>query len=195
MVISTALAEDFGTSLTVVQKSSANAVLMTKTVSLRRDPAGWYAYFYAARQQVRDTYVLGLLPVSGSRIEITVTGPAACAAVVLGTAFDIGQATRDTSSGISDYSKKTTSVDGVQTFAKGRYARVASFTLLQDAGRYTAISQFFEEVRATPLFWIGAPDLGDYEPLTLFGAYTDFRISVPYPTQNLCTLEIQGLSS
>ena len=184
-----------GTSLQVVQKTASGAVLTSKIISLKSNPGGWYSYFFEPRLQVREAYVLGLIPVSGSTLEIRITGPAACAAVVLGNSFDIGQAQYGASNGIADYSKKTTSADGVQLYQKGRFSRLVSVSLFQDAGTYAAVNRFFEDVRATPIFFITVPDDQTYEPLTLFGAYSDFRITVPYPKYNLCTLEIEGLSS
>lgn len=185
-----------GTSITLVQKSSAGATLWSETRSLIGYSAGWYAYFFELRPLVRDAVFTGLTVQHGTRLEITITGtPAACAAVVLGNSLDIGCAQYGATSGVIDYSRKETASDGTQRLVRGRYSKRMSVTLMQPRGRFNAIAAALEAVRATPCVWVGVEGSGDYEPLTILGFYRDFQIEVAYPEHHLCSLEIEGLST
>lgn len=185
-----------GREIALQQKNADGDVLWSATRSLLASPNGWYSYYYEPRRQMRDAVFTGLLPSSGSRLEITITGaPAACAAVVVGNSMDIGQAQYGFTSGVIDYSRKDTASDGTQRLVRGRYSKRMSGTLMQERGQFNAISAALEEVRATPCVWVGVEDSGDYEPLTILGFYRDFQIEVAYPTQHLCSLEIEGLSN
>jgi hypothetical protein len=186
-----------GSSITVVQKSSTGTTLWSETRSLTQNPASWYEYFFAARQQVREVVFTGLTPVTGSRLEITITGnPAACAAVVVGNSLGIGCAQYGFTRGIIDYSRKETASDGTQRLRQGRYSRRISGTVVNEIGRLGATLRALEDVRATPCVWIAAPEHGDLvEPLTVLGFYREFSQEVAGPTHTVCSLEIEGLSS
>lgn len=186
-----------GNSIAVVQKSSTGSTLWSETRSLRQNPASWYEYFFAERQQVREAVFTGLAPVTGSRLEITITGnPAACAAVVVGNSLGIGCAQYGFTRGIIDYSRKETASDGTQRLRQGRYSRRISGTVVNEIGRLGATLRALEDVRATPCVWITAPDHGDLvEPLTVLGFYREFAQEVAGPTHTVCSLEIEGLSS
>ena len=186
-----------GSEITVVQKSSTGDTLWSETRSLRTDSAGWYEYFFAQRQQVREAVFTGLTPATGSRLEITITGtPAACAAVVVGNSLNIGCAQYGFSRGIIDYSRKETASDGTQRLKQGRYSRRISGTVVNSIDRLAATLRALEDVRATPCVWITAPDHGDLvEPLTVLGFYREFAQEVAGPTHTVCSFEIEGLSS
>lgn len=184
-----------GSSITVVQTDSAGEVLFTEARTLRGNPSGWYAYFYEERIQSREAVFTGLVPASGGRFEVTISGAStACAAVLIGNAIDIGDAQYGFSTGIVDYSRKTTSATGVQSFEPGRYSKRMSGTLVLERARYNAISAALEGVRATPCAWIGVPDSGDYEPMTMLGVYRDFSIELSYPSHHICSLEVESLT-
>lgn len=183
-----------GNSLTVVQKSAAGDVLFTATRALKSSPGGWYAYYYEERTQLREAWFTGLIPLLGSRIEITVTGSAtACGYVLAGNSIDIGDAQYGFSTGIVDYSK-TTVTNGVQTFEKGRYSKRMMGTLMLKAGRYNTVHSVLENYRQTPCAWIGIPDSADFEPMTILGVYRDFSIELAGPTHHICSLEVLSLT-
>lgn len=184
-----------GDSITITQRSVTDAVLFTQTRALKSNPSGWYGYFFEPRTQVADAVFLGLVPSVGSRVDIAIAGSAtACAVVVVGNAVDIGAAQYGFTTGIVDYSRKVTSSAGVQSFEPGRYSKRASGTVSLERGRYNAISAALAAVRATPCTWVGVPDSGDYEPMTLLGVFKDFSIEVSNPSHHICSLEIEGLT-
>ena len=184
-----------GSAIFVRQRSAAGAVLSEHRQVLRSNPVDWYDYLYGEPEQVSSAVFTSLVPATGSSIEVTITGPAACAAMLMGNMFDLGFAEYGASTSIVDYSKKVTSTEGVQTLEPGRFARRLDIRFMQPAERYTATHRVLESVRATPCVLIGVPDQQDmYSPMTLLGFYRDFRIEVPYPGQNLCSIDFEGLT-
>lgn len=185
-----------GDSITLTQKSAAGETLWTETRALKSNPSGWYSYFYEPRTQVRDAVFTGLVPSVGSRLEVAITGSAtACAAVLVGNSMSLGEAHSGATSGIASYSRKETSSTGVQTFKKGRKSKRMSITLQQPRSQYNAISAALESLDATPAVYVGAPGNGDCEALNILGFYKDFAIELSYPNHNICTLEIEGLTT
>lgn len=184
-----------GNSVTITQKNSAGTVLYQATKTLRASPSGWYEYFFAERNQVSDLVFDELLMVSGVQIEIEIAGTVCeCSAVTVGTRHDIGQLQFGAQTSIIDYSRKTTTAEGVQSLQQGRFSKRISGQLMQDKGQYVAITALLEGVRATACVWVGVPtDIG-YAPLTVLGFYRDFSISVSYPLHNLCSLEIESVT-
>jgi hypothetical protein len=184
-----------GTSITVTQKSEAGVTLKTETRALSSNPSGWYSYFFEPRSQVREAVFLSLVPSVGSRLEISITGPtAACSAVVVGNTFDLGEAQYGFGTSIVDYSRKTTTAAGVQSFEQGRYAKRMSGTLFIESARYNAVSAVLEGVRATPCAWIGVPGNGNFEPMSMLGVYRDFQIEVPGAVHRICSIEVESLT-
>lgn len=183
-----------GSKIVVTQLSADGALLAQFSKVLQTQPADWYEYFFAVAEQIPDVVFIGLVPSSGSRLEIEITGPAACAAVVAGNTFDLGDAQWGATTSIIDYSRKTTTADGVQSFEPGRFSRRMSVRLEQPRERYPAVQRALEAVRATPCVWLGVPGSETYSPMTIYGYYKDFSLEVAYPTKHLCSLEIESLT-
>lgn len=183
-----------GSKIVVTQRNSTGAVLATFSKLLQTQPADWYEYFFSVPEQISEVVFTGLVPSSGSRLEIAITGPAACAAVVVGNTFDLGDAEWGAQTSIIDYSRKNTTVEGVQSFEPGRFSRRMSVRLEQPRERYPAVQRTLEAVRATPCVWMGVPGSETYSPMTIYGYYKDFSLEVAYPTKHLCSLEIESLT-
>jgi hypothetical protein len=184
-----------GNSVTITQRNQSGEQLYQQTKTLRASPSGWYEYFFSERNQVSDLVFDDLMLISGGQIEIEIMGTLCiCAAVTVGTRHDIGQLQFGAQTSIIDYSRKTTTAQGVQSLSQGRFSKRLSGQLIQDRGQYSAITALLESVRATPCVWVGVPADGDYAPLTVLGFYRDFSIDVSYPTYNLCSIEIEGLT-
>lgn len=183
-----------GSKIQVTQRSASGDVLATFSKALQTQPADWYEYFYSVPEQISDVVFTGVVPSTGSRLEIVITGPAACAAIVVGNTFDLGDAEWGAQTSITDYSRKTTTADGVQLFTPGRYSRRMSVRLVQPRERYPTVQRNLEAVRATPCVWLGVPGVQAYSPMTIYGFYKDFSIEVAYATENLCSLEIESLT-
>lgn len=183
-----------GSAITVTQRSAQGAVLKVVSHRLRTDPADWYEYFFGEPEQVSEVVLLGFIPSAGSKFEIRITGPSACSAVVVGNTFDLGEPEFGATTSIIDYSKKTTSSTGVQDFEPGRFSRRMSVSLVQSRARYSVTQRVLESVRAKPCVWVGVPESDDYAPMSIYGYFRDFSIEVAFPTEHLCSLEIESLT-
>lgn len=183
-----------GTSISVTQRSPAGEVLKQFSKSLQAPPSDWYEYFYADFWQVPEAVFIGCQPVLGSRLEIVITGPAACAAVVVGNMVDIGDAEWSAATSIIDYSRKDITTAGVQTFVPGRFSRRLSIVLELPRERYPVVQRVLESVRATPCVWVGVPGVSAYSPMTIFGFFRDFSIEIPHATSNILSLEIESIT-
>lgn len=183
-----------GSHLKVVQRSALGAVLATFEKQLVRPPTSWYEYFYRTSEQIPDAVFTGLVPSSGSRLEITIKGPAECAAIVAGNQFDLGNAKLGATTSIIDYSSKGAATDGTQSFKKGKFSRRLSMTLEQSSERFPSVQRALESVRATPCVWVGVPNVERYSPMTIYGFFRDFSLEVAYSTTNLCSLELESLT-
>lgn len=185
-----------GDSVTITQRDAAGVVLRTVTRALKSNPGSWYAYYYEPRTQVREAVFTGLVPSVGSSVQVQVSGTqATCAAVVVGTSMDIGDAQYGFTAAISSYSRKEVNVNtGVQTLKKGKNSKRISGMLMQPRGQFNNVFAVLQELDATPCVWVGVPDSPDYEPFTVLGFYRDFHIEATYPNHHLCSLEIEGLT-
>lgn len=184
-----------GVSVTVTVIDAQGAEIYNQTRSLISDVVTWYDYFLSDRFFTKDLVFRDIPPASDSTLSIAITGPsAACAAVTVGTEYDIGCLQYGATTSIIDYSKKTTSDTGVQSLKQGRYSKRVSGQLFQDRARYAFISRLLESVRATACVWVGAEDQGDLDPLIVLGFYRDFSIEVSYPTHHVCSIEIEGMT-
>lgn len=183
-----------GQAIQVTQRSAQGVVLNQFNRSLKTQPADWYEYFYSEPDQIPDAVFTSVVPSTGSSLEITITGPAGCATVVVGSIFDLGEAQWGANTSIVDYSRKNTTAEGVQSFEPGRFSRRMSVRLEQPRERYPAVQRELEKVRATPCVWLGVPDREAYSPMTIYGYYKDFSLEVAYPTKHLCSLEIESLT-
>lgn len=183
-----------GASIVVTQRSPSGELLKQFSKSLRAPPTNWYEYFYDDFWQLPEAVFIGFQPVLGSRIEVTITGPAACAAAVIGNMVDIGEAQWGATTSIIDYSRKDVTAAGVQTFLPGRFSRRLSIVLELPRERYPVVQRVLESVRATPCVWVGAPGVSAYSPMTIFGFFRDFSIEVAHVASNICSLEIESIT-
>jgi hypothetical protein len=91
-----------------------------------------------------------------------------------------------------DYSRKEVDEFGVVTITRRKYAKKLNVRLAFERERTSRVFSTLAGLRATPCVFVTS-DATDYEPLTVFGFWKDFRVDVAYPTHHYCTLEIEGL--
>jgi len=197
LVNSLALLELEGASVEVIGRDGAGGpVIYSAQRSLEASiVTNWYEYFFEPFSPLGEV-VLTDLPAYGSlQIEVSIVSGAdvACGAMIVGTAYLVGDSEYGGSAGIIDYSRKDTSDTGTTTFRKRKFSRRMSQRLWVDAPRFNAVYRLLSGLRATPCVWIGA-ESEDLGPLTIFGFYRDFSIDIAYPLVNFCNLEIEGLT-
>jgi hypothetical protein len=170
------------------------AVTYTTTRSL--DPSvllDWYAYFFTDPVSRSEIVFPGLYIGTGYTVSVTLTGATVeCGALVIGEATDLGATEYGATLGIVDYSRKETDEFGVVTITRRKYAKRLTAKLAFERERTNRVFRTLAALRSTPCVYVTS-DARDYESLTVFGFYKDFRIDVAYPTHHYCTLDIEGL--
>jgi hypothetical protein len=193
-----ALMELTGKTATVTLKDApSGATVYSKTIDLDGSiVTSFFDFFFAPYEQL-DTVVLTDLPFSYYAPEITVsitatTGNVACGVFKLGELISLGGTEYGVSSGITDYSQKTTDAFGNTTILSRAFSKRSSFKVATDTVDYNRISKRLTEVRATPAVWVGT-DVSGYEPLIIYGFVKNWSVDVAYPTVNYCNLDIEGI--
>lgn len=155
----------------------------------------YYQYFFEPFIQL-DRVILTDLPVyANAHITVTITsaGSVKCGVLLAGTSYDLGSTQYGATSSITDYSKKETDQFGITTFVKRAFSDKISVSLVLNNAQLQKVKTVLTDVRSAPCAWI-ATDYTGYDTLNTYGFYKDFTITVAYPNQSLCSLEIEGLS-
>ncbi|MFZ2172403.1 MAG: hypothetical protein WAW61_22545 [Methylococcaceae bacterium] len=188
-----------GADVTIILKDTvAGVVVYSKTVSLDDSPIlslyDWFFQPYLQKEDVVLTDIPYQYPVGELTITVTAaTGNASVGVCKFGGITEIGGTQYGATSGITDYSVKEADVFGNYTILKRTFAKRATFNIQTDAAAYNKIFRQLALFRATPCIWIGT-EVAGYEPLTIYGFYKDFSIEISYPTTNMCSIEIEGLT-
>lgn len=178
----------------VTVRDAASTITYTTTRSLDTSVLlDWYDYFFADPVPRSEIVFPGLYIGTGYTVTVTLTGATVeCGALVVGEATDLGATEYGATLGIVDYSRKTTDDFGVVTITRRKYAKRLTAKLAFERERTNRVFRTLAALRSTPCVYVTSDAL-DYESLTVFGFYKDFRIDVAYPTHNYCTLDIEGL--
>jgi hypothetical protein len=186
-----------GATLTVDVEAGGEAVY-SKTVDLQTVTiADWWDYYFRLDEQLNQVVLTDLPLYYAPTITITVTPYAGVAAIghcVFGTAQEVGQLALGASSGIIDYSRKSTDEFGDTSFVRRAFADEMGGQLLVDNAQLNRIKRLLRDLRATPCLWIGVDDETYVETLVLYGWYRSHRIAISYPNQSLLDLELEGLT-
>lgn len=122
---------------------------------------------------------------SGAAAEVGVYKP--------GLVVDIGETQYGASVGILDFSRKERDAFGNVGVTERAFSKRANFSVLTEKINFNRIFRTLASLRATPCIYIGT-ELPGYQPFLIYGFYKDFTIDVPYPTHNLCSIEVEGLT-
>lgn len=187
-----------GSELSVSMKDeSGGAVVYSETINLDGSIIDdIFDWFFAEYEQLTDV-VLTDLPSQYTECELTISvtpisGNVEIGVFKVGRVIEIGNTLAGAKVGITDYSKKETDDFGNTIITVRSYSKRASFDVLTDKANFNKIFRRLAGLRATPAVYIGCEAAG-YEPMIVYGFYKDFSIDVPYPTHQLCSLEIEGL--
>lgn len=95
---------------------------------------------------------------------------------------------------ITDYSRKDTDEFGVTTFVERPFAKRMSCSVIVKKADYNRVINLFELIRAKPTIYVATEDPAYSAGAIVYGNYADFSLEISYPTENLCALEVQGLT-
>ena len=159
----------------------------------------WTEYFFGEHLPSTDaTFFMGIASFSAIlRIIISTVEPGGivkCGNVVVGRSYDLGSTQFGASSGMQDFSKKTTDEDGKTKVTEGYWSKRASWNLWVDNIKLDSVYKVLVSLRGTPTAWVGNNE-GEtsFESMVIFGLFRDFNIVVEGPSHSWCSLEIEGL--
>jgi hypothetical protein len=115
----------------------------------------------------------------------------AIGAVLTGKATTFGFVVLGSKVGIRDFSKKEVDDFGNYKIVKRRFSKFISASCVVEKADVDRMQNFFAQFRTTPMIWILD---SDYQALLVYGYYREFEIEIAYPTQSICTLELEGLT-
>jgi hypothetical protein len=155
----------------------------------------WYQYFFEPFDFLDTVVLTDLPPYVDCVLNISISNgslPVSVGTCIYGNFNYLGDVQYGVTFGIRDYSVKDTDEFGNTTFVKRAYSKRMEPTIIVENSQLRGITNKLNEIRATPTVWIGT-DIGEYQPLIMFGFYKDYNIDISYPTTSLLRLEIEGL--
>ena len=145
-----------------------------------------------------DFFISNLPNIALTPINITVTltpyisGNVYVGSCVWGNITDIGDTQYGASTGITDYSYRSTDTFGNLTVTLRTYAKRISSNLMINNSKLDSVFNFLAANRSMPMVWIGSDNT--YSSLITFGVWKDFDINIAYPDYSSCSLTVEGLA-
>lgn len=159
----------------------------------------WYGYFFYDPLLKRTQAIFyNIPPYPNAVMTITLSNSVgeqvSVSTLTYGTLFSIGETQYGLSSGIVDYSVKTTDEFGNTTFVKRAYSKRLSGQVAVRNSDLNRVQSLMYGLRATPAVWI-ASDIPTLEEVAIvFGWYRDFTTEISYPTYSLMSIELESLT-
>ncbi|OQW74867.1 MAG: hypothetical protein BVN35_09640 [Proteobacteria bacterium ST_bin11] len=185
-----------GLSVRIIMTDAIDGVVYDKTTTLISDSGvtDWYSYFYEPIARKTDFVALDLPPYYSATVRVIVSDPGynvAIGALLLGFKKVLGGTQYGAKVGIQDYSVKKRDDFGNYTILERAYNNNASFTFWVVAGNVDYFKAMLASYRATAILYVGTEE---YSSSVIYGFYKDFSVTIAYPTESLCTLELEGLT-
>lgn len=158
--------------------------------------SSWSEYYAQDSVQITEVAITGLTAGNGLFLEVYINsslGNAGLSTLVAGNFVDLGPTEYGVTLGIEDYSKKTTDDFGTTVFVERNYTKKVSANMLITNAQFYKVQSLLSSLRAKPTFWIATEEV-DLQALTVYGWAKDWSLTVSYPTQSYCSLEIEGLA-
>lgn len=181
--------------LNIKQTDVSDGLVYNKSYSLVSTAgiSDWWYYFFEPIVRIKDFSVSDLFPYQNPTIEITLGAPGnvGVGECVLGLSADMGNIFYGANVGIQDYSIKTQDVFGNYSIKKRAFNKIADWQLLVPSTKVDQLQKVLADYRATPIVYVGT-EL--YASTIIYGFYSDFKITIAYPKESLCTISLKGLT-
>ena len=183
-------------SLTVTLTDNADGLVYNNTVSLvaTSNTADEYSWCFAPVVRAQDYALTDLPPYANATIGVTLNdlgGTVTCGALVAGQGEDFGAINYGAQVGIQDYSIKQKDVFGNYTILPRAFNKYANESFYVQNSLVDYLQSRLSKYRATPIVYVGNTAFG---ATIIYGFYKDFNIAIAYPTQSLCTMNLEGLT-
>lgn len=179
-----------------VTVTNASGTLYDETYSLRSTfgVTDWYSWYTQEVEFDTDLILTDLPPNSGTSVQVQITGTddVSCGTMVLGKRRSLGTGPfYGARGGITDYSRKQTDDFGNTTLVERDFAKRITLRSMVPNGDVDGVFKVLADHRATPVVWIGHTD---FKFTCVYGWPRDWGIEIPYPTNSILALEIEGLT-
>lgn len=146
---------------------------------------------------VDDSIVLPAPP--GGRVvsvcvESTAAGEVRIGECLAGTYEYLGRTELGHEFSILDFSIKSADEQGESTFVEGPFSKLGSGTVWVEKADYNRVARLGIALRAKPTVWVFTPDPAYSVGAIIYGNAADFKLLISYPTENLLSLQVQGLT-
>lgn len=186
-------------SVTITMDASSSTVYTYTADLTTRNTLSWYDYFYGTFGTNPTVVRFDLPPFTGGAITVTLTaasGSVKCAALVLGTAVDLGRVQANPRSDALNFSRIERDDFGNATLIPRRSVPKTTQVLISDKFRVERLSEVRKQLNATPAVWSGLDDAtsdGYFEALLVLGIYKAFSIDMSYPEHAVITIELEEI--
>jgi hypothetical protein len=179
----------------VVRKDESGEVLLDVTEDLTISTSNsWSDYFWGDSVYRNDLRVPLPLAFTGT-VVVTLNNPggtAKCGVLFAGKDKYLGETEYGISSGIRDYSRKTTDSDGNATLEQGAYSKRMNLSMNVEDGAYDAVQRYLTAMRGKPAAWLADED-DNVESFFIHGYISDFELVFQDLDDRTCSLTIEGL--
>ena len=183
-------------SLTVTLTDNLDGLVYNYTVSLVAvsNTVDEYTWCFAPVVRTQDFALTDLPPYLNSTITVTLNdlgGTVMCGALVAGQGEDFGNINYGAQVGIQDYSIKQKDAFGNYTILARAFNKYSNVNFYVQNTLVDYLQSRLSKYRAIPIVYVGNASFG---ATIIYGFYKDFNIAIAYPTQSLCTIQLEGLT-
>lgn len=180
-----------------VREGLGGTVVFQKTIGLAggNPTNAWDYYFLEPALRATQTIIEGIPPYVNSHVTVTLTGEGVISIgnLIMGKSKEIGLTEYGATSGILDFSTKTTDSFGLTSFVKRGFKKTVNLRSFVENSKLNVIQNNLYSIRATPCLWVASNDTRLSESLVVYGYYKDFNTEISYPEHSYITIEIEGL--
>lgn len=179
--------------LTRTTHYAAGQISLKFEISLQnRNISNWTGFFVEPYTILSDVFI-GFS--SRADMDITLTMPAGCrlGAWLVGNYVELGDVGYGVSSGIDDYSIKSTDEFGATTLVERDYAKRVNFPVTVDNYAMRRSFSTLAALRAKAALFVGSDDYR-YSPFTVFGYVSNFDVALSFATYSIINIEVKGLT-
>lgn len=183
-------------SMRVTMTDAVDGLVYNKTYSLISYAGlnNWYSWLFSPIVRITDIAITDMPSYGNATISVSFASPAATVSVgslILGNSQIVGGTQYGMKLGTTSYSIKTQDAFGNYTITKRAYRRTGELSVMVDGNYVDQLMQLLGTFRDTPVVYIGT---GVYASDLIYGFYSDFSVTVTYPTMSLLAITIQGLT-
>ena len=196
VVDSLAILDVNATSIHIEMTDPVEGLVYSETLDMvnKTNVIDGFTYFFAPIITDHAACILCMPPYLNATVSITVAntgGVAAIGTLVIGSQKDLGFTQYNPTISITDYSTKTTDVFGNTSVVKRSYAKRMTCETMLNNTDVDDLQLALAEYRSTPVVWIGADSR--FASMIIYGFYKSFTITIPYPDEATCSIEVEGL--